>query len=222
MTVIRASLNLVQGLSQFAAWQDYLNTGIAQGGRMPIVQNCRFYFSPYRASKGFTLSELLIVVAIVAIIAALAAPAYNDAIARARVKNATENIHGLIMVARNESSVRDTNLSVSVNPDHWCVGVATFPGCDCTLGLGTTSCAIDVAGASVLQAIIGDEFPDVSITENFPGVGTTFNRLRRTASPGGTITVTSRGQTLEIKIGLTGRVRVCAPDGVTFPGYPAC
>ncbi|MGD9661076.1 MAG: Tfp pilus assembly protein FimT/FimU [Porticoccaceae bacterium] len=189
---------------------------------MPIFHACYSHFQSCPRSRGFTLAELLIVLAILAIITALAVPAFSNASARARVKDATESIYGLISQARNESAVRDTNLSIAVNPDHWCLGIAPFPGCDCTLNAGATACVLDVAGTSILQTVTGDEFPDVAITETFPGVGTTFNRLRRTASPGGTIALSSRGQSLEIKIGLTGRTRVCAPEGSAFPGYPAC
>ena len=190
---------------------------------MPIKNRaCYLYFQSRRRSTGFTLAELLITLAILGIIAALAVPGFSNAIARSRVKDATENIYGLITQARNESAIRDTNLSVAVNSDHWCVGIAPFPSCDCTPDASANACALNVAGTSVLQAVAGDEFPDVAVTENFPALGTTFNRLRTTASPGGTIAVSSRGQTLEIKVGLTGRIRVCAPEGSTIPGYPAC
>ena len=171
-------------------------------------------------ARGFTLAELLIVVAIVAILAALVVPPYNDAIARARVKDATEHIHGLVLLAQTEGRIRDTNLSVAVNSDAWCVGVAPFPNCDCTLGDGAGACILPVAGQPVLQTVLGDAFPGVAVSGNL--TGTTFNRLRRTASPWGTIAITAREQTLEIKIGLTGRTRVCAPSGSHFSGYPGC
>lgn len=190
---------------------------------MPMKNRvCYLHFQSCRRSTGFTLAELLVTLAILGIIAALAVPGFSNAIARARVRDATENIHGLIIQAKNESAIRDVNLSVTVQADHWCVGIASFPACDCTPDPETNACALEVAGATVLQAVSGDEFPGVTITENFPALGTTFNRLRKTASPAGAIAISASGQTLEIKVGLTGRVRVCAPEGSAFPGYPAC
>jgi type IV pilus assembly protein PilE len=42
------------------------------------------YTAPHRKVKGFTLIELMIVVAIVAILASIAVPAYNDSITKSR------------------------------------------------------------------------------------------------------------------------------------------
>jgi len=193
-----------------------------QGGRMPVANFHSPFVRPRPAARGVTLVELLLIVAVLGILVTTAVPAFTDWIAKARVKNATENIHGLILVARNEGTIRDANLFVSINTSHWCVGVAAFTGCDCTITTGESSCVLSVGESNVLHAVVGDDFPGVSISENFPGVGTRFNRLRKTASPAGTLAISSRGQTLEIKVGLAGRVRVCNPGTVGFSGYPSC
>lgn len=189
---------------------------------MPVFSYCLFSYPARFRATGFTLVELLLVLAVLGVITAIAVPAFSDVAARSRVKDAAESIHGLIVLARSESPIRDANLSLSVNAGHWCVGIAATPGCNCTLTFGSSACMLDVAGDNVLQTVTAEEFPGVSVSENFPGVGTTFNRLRRTASPAGTIVVSSAGQTLEIRIGLTGRIRVCSPVDGAMGGYPGC
>jgi len=189
---------------------------------MPVVNFFHSWPRPSSHHQGITFIEILLVLAVLGVIAATAVPSFIDAIARARVKSATENIHGLLQLARTESPVRDANLSVTINSGKSCVGVASFINCDCTVESGDSACALDVAGQSVTQRVAGDELKGVAIAETFPGVSSTFNRLRGTASPSGTITISSGGRSLEIRLGLAGRIRICSPDSSPMAGYPAC
>ncbi|MDY0068947.1 MAG: GspH/FimT family pseudopilin [Porticoccaceae bacterium] len=181
--------------------------------------------SPYSSSasaRGVTLVEMLVVVAIIGIIALVAMPAFDDYFTRARVKRAAEDVHGLVLQARAEGPIRDQNLSVSVNPGAWCVGVAPNPGCDCTAS-GAGGCAINVAGTQVRQVVSGTDHPDVTLATTFPGNGTTFSRLRGNASPGGRISLASGDWVLDVRVGVSGRIRLCTPAGANgLAGYPSC
>lgn len=57
-----------------------------------------------KAQSGFTLIELMIVVAIIAILAAIAIPAYNQYIKEARLAKVTEHYDAAIRVIRNHAA----------------------------------------------------------------------------------------------------------------------
>ncbi len=64
-----------------------------------------YCFNKFRSTKGFTLIELMITIAIVAILVALAVPAYNDYTIRAKV---TECINGAAVGKIGISEYRQT------------------------------------------------------------------------------------------------------------------
>lgn len=163
----------------------------------------------------------MVVIVIVGILATIAVPSFNDFIVKNRVKQAAEEIYGLILQAKSEGRIRNDvdGMSISVDTATWCVGFAADPGCDCT---DSTSCAVNVAGADVAQIVDGAAFPGVAIAENFTGAGTTFNPRRGNASSGGTITVSSGNWALSVIVSVAGRVRVCNPNNNVLTGYQGC
>lgn len=179
-----------------------------------------------RREEGVTLIELLVVVACIGIITQLALPAFDDYIHRNRLKNAVEDIHGLLLLARTAGDIRDQNLSVSMLPDEepWCIGLAPVPACDCMAAL---SCTLRVGDIEVRQVLTGADYRGVAIASNFPtlGKGPTFNRVRGN-TPGGTVAVQAHGWEAQIRVSPHGRIRVCAPlDGSKNNarlGYPGC
>lgn len=69
--------------------------------------------SPPTPARGFTLIELMVVVAIVAILAALAGPSFRDLIDGWRVRAAIEEITNTVYTARSEAIKRGGLVSVA-------------------------------------------------------------------------------------------------------------
>ena len=68
-----------------------------------------------RWARGFTLIELMITVTILGILLSLAAPSFSTFIAEQRLKNASFELQGALMLARNAAMTRGLPASVSVS-----------------------------------------------------------------------------------------------------------
>jgi type IV fimbrial biogenesis protein FimT len=78
------------------------------------MNSCRPQFSRLRAGQqGFTMTELLMVVAIVAILASLAAPAFSELIKSQRIKSMATDINASLARARSEAVKRNKNVTLS-------------------------------------------------------------------------------------------------------------
>lgn len=69
-----------------------------------------------RSSNGFTLLELLIVIAIAGILASMALPSLRSLLLNQRVRAGTEELHASISLARSEAAMRGLSDTISVVP----------------------------------------------------------------------------------------------------------
>jgi len=180
------------------------------------------YSKQASGQQGFTLVELLIVIAIIAILLSLAAPSFNEFFEKNRLKRAAEEVYGLVTKARAETVIRDADMTVAVDTATWCLGYAATPGCDCTLAVGeAASCSVSVAGTPVLQVVDASSFSGIDIDNG--SNDSTFMSVQGTADGGNIHLKTDGGWELKVIVSGMGRVRICAPvDSTSTMGYAEC
>jgi type IV fimbrial biogenesis protein FimT len=170
-------------------------------------------------NTGFTLTELLIVVAITAILATLAIPSFQDALRSQRVEGATEALLSALQNAKMEAVKSNSNMRIVFRPTTlnayqttWCYGM-TKPGttnCDCNT---TNSCAT----GSVVKST---DYTGVSVKYSSSNARL-FTSLRGTTNTSGTVTFNAgNNKTLGVRTSTSGRNRICRPNGTTISNYP--
>lgn len=184
-------------------------------------------------AKGFTLIELMVVVAIVAILAVMAAPSYRDMIDRYRLRAATDDVVSVASNARVNAVKldRDVNVSFGAIAAGWCMGanaaaaptggnpVGAAAACDCT----DSSPACVVEGETLL--VPPGKHGDVGLAETtasfvFDGnlglVAPLAEHVLNLTSPSGTYTT-------RVTVRPLGQATVCVPSGSpAMAGVPAC
>ena len=84
-----------------------------------------------RQSSGFTLVEVMVVVAILGILAAIAGPSFGPLIERWRVRQAAEDLQSTLYYARSEAIKRGGDVSVNAkDASSWSSGWQVLSGTD--------------------------------------------------------------------------------------------
>jgi len=188
------------------------------------------YFSKYINTRGFTLIELMITIAILAVLTALATPSFNSFFAKKRVEGFATELLTDLQYARSESAQRNISVQVTLGTNcyviHALANITTTAATD-------TSCTQTVGTASTIgtnQTELKTVKVATGSTLSFsPGTGSIlFDPVRGMAiiSSGTNIITTTSSMdawTMRTNITAIGRVNNCSPAGSGYiGGYSAC
>jgi type IV fimbrial biogenesis protein FimT len=161
------------------------------------------------ATRGLTLIELMVVIAITAILASLAVPSFGRQMARSHLKSAAERMAADMAEARFESVRRGMPMTLHFEPgSQWCYTVSASERCTCG---APHHCAV--------RHVKGSDHKGVSLEAPFD---LRFDPAQGAASVAAAARLRSAdGETLRVEMTRLGRAKICAPDASTM-NYPRC
>lgn len=83
-----------------------------------------------RTAHGFTLVELVIVVAVVGVLAGVAAPSFNEIILAQRLKSTSFDLIASLSYARSEAIKRNATITIAPEGGNWASGWTVKHGTD--------------------------------------------------------------------------------------------
>ena len=137
-----------------------------------------------KKQQGFSLIELMIVIAIVGILAAIALPAYQDYTVRAKMSEA------LARMAEGKTTVAEYYAANGTFPTLAAAGINTFPNTDIVSSLKYTLVGSGATALPVLEAIVqantipGSAGPDSFVLSGTTSAGNTIRWKCKSAGSG--------------------------------------
>lgn len=174
-------------------------------------------------SRGFTLVELLVVIALVAIILALAAPSFTSTLARKRLEGVASELATDLHYARSEAMQRNASVGVVFGTNCYVIytpAPGEFPASGCTaLGgppglppIVLKSVAIEGGNSLNFVPAVARVFPSYVAFD--PVTGMAVGGLSGTEDVSGYIDASNGAGNWRIRALITkiGRVKQCSPN----------
>ena len=180
-----------------------------------------------RRGRGFTLIELMIVVALVAIVATLAAPSFREFLAKKRLEGVASELSNDLHYARSEAVSR--NVTVRVTFGSGCYLLTAQPdGSSPTSTCSQTSNPTLGTGAVNIKQTQLQSGASASFSPNDSLSYLEFDPVRGIASfstslGSGSVNINSSIGSWQLRANVTavGSMTVCSPSG-TVKGYASC
>jgi len=178
-----------------------------------------------KQSLGFTLLELMIVVALMGIVASIAVPSFQDTLERNYLKEAAESFKSDLMFIRTEAIKTSNNITVNRstgNNGGWCYGFdSTGFTCDCTETDDTNTTTS--ANEGYCSAKRTEGFPKTNLTSVFPLSGNSTFDFRRGTTGNHNTCFSTTNYKIKVTTSTAGRILVCSnTDSFAMAGYPDC
>jgi len=171
---------------------------------------------------GFTMVELMSVVAIVAILLALVAPSFSNYIARKRLEGVFTELVTDIQYARSEAVQRNVSVRVTFGTGCYAIHTVGSTATSCTQAGGVTL----GTGATPIKTVQLDTGSALTISPNNSLTYLQFDSVRGMATwdgsgtTSGSVNVASSAGSWQLRASMTpvGRVQTCSPNG-SVVGY---
>ena len=193
------------------------------------------------SQTGFSLVELMVVVAVAALLLGMALPSFADMIDRARLKTAAGDAVALVVDARGFSVQRNRNVVVSFagttpawgigakrQADPATLGDALLAAAPCDCGSAPSLCTVGLAAAPAM-VLNSSSYTGVTTDTNSASLtfdsrlGTVKNLTSTLTTSGATFTSPSGKYQLTLFVAPLGQARLCVPAGKPIiPGYVSC
>jgi type IV fimbrial biogenesis protein FimT len=175
------------------------------------------FYGDCKRLKGFTLVEAMIVVALAGLLIGLALPAYNNMLAKQRVRIGTEDLASFIKTAQSQAKNKQTNVFLSFKPGaNWCYGLNDVSACDCSVnnscminGVQTVVRSTDYSGVPLSIAITG-------LTGAATNPSIQFEGIRGTVNNAGSVVVTATNFSSTTSVSVMGLVTICSDTITSF------